>query len=402
MASTNKNNIIHVLKNNGGRKSNSDNNDNNRPEEICSFVEIVRPSSSDDDADPPKTFIEAYCLHVEPKQCSKVVKELSKTLPLESNLAHLKRVRKMPTTTNTNTVDQQSPSSTPEQQQEKRPKLMPLLQILIGTSLVDNENHPIIQEYKSTIHSIMVPKNSPQSEEEYKDCNRIWPTHYYPLKTQEYLKTQLALSTQEMKQMKDYIERSVSQKIVFIVDPISNTVVSTSEKEHNLQKQSQKEQQRQPSINPLATPILYSIQGVSRQERKRMMLQADRDQTIGKNHNKRDDDGDGADDDDDTTTAADATKGQYLCTGYDVYCYREPTIFEAMACLHSRVRQLIYYYHNSGDGRGGNNNNNNNNNNDETTRLCYPNGCSKHYIHDLPGTNHHYRVFEYHNSSSTC
>jgi hypothetical protein len=244
MTSTNKNNIIHVLKNNGGSKSNSGDNDNNLPEEICSFVEIVRPSSSDDDdADPSKTFIEAYCLHVEPKQCSKVVKELSRTLPLESNLAHLKRVQKMPTTTNTNTntVDQQSPSSTPEQQQEKRPKLMPFLQILIGTSVYDNENHSIIQEYKSTIHSIMVPKNPPQSKEEYKDCNRIWPTHYYPFKTQEYLKTQLALSTHEMKQMKYYIERSVSQKIVFIVDPISNTVVSTSEKEHNIQKESQKQ-----------------------------------------------------------------------------------------------------------------------------------------------------------------
>jgi hypothetical protein len=306
----------------------------------------------------------------------------------------------MPTTTNTNTVDQQSPSSTPGQQQEKRPKLMPSLQILIGTSLVDNENHPIIQEYKSTIHSIMVPKNPPQSEEEYKECNRIWPTHYYPLKTQECLKTQLALSTQEMKQMKYYIERSVSQNLVFIVDPISNTVVSTSEKEHNLQKQSQKQQQRRPSINPLATPVLYSIQGVSRQERERMMLQEDRDHTIigngnveaasSKNYNKRGDD-------DDDTTGTDATKGQYLCTGYDMYSYREPTIFEAMSCLHSRVRRLIYHHNSGGGGHR-----NSNNTNDKTTRLCYPNGCSKHYIHDLPGTNHHYRVFEYHNSSSTC
>ena len=150
---------------------------------------------------------------------------------------------------------------------------MPLLQILIGTSKFlanNNHNHPILQEYKSTIQSVWVPKNPPQSEQEFTQSNKIWPIHYYPLKTQEHQQKQLVLTEKEMKQMKYYIEQSMKEKMVIIVNPILNSIISTSQNEQQKQQQNQRQ-----SVNPLATPILYSIQGVSRQERERMLQDHD-------------------------------------------------------------------------------------------------------------------------------
>ena len=96
---------------------------NSTPQEVCSFIEIIRPSSSstdNDDDDPSKTLIEVYCIHVEPKQCSRVVKGLSKTLPLEANLAHLKRVRKVNTNTKDAATMMRSTISSPAVQNNKR------------------------------------------------------------------------------------------------------------------------------------------------------------------------------------------------------------------------------------------------------------------------------------------
>jgi len=65
---------------------------------------------------------------------------------------------------------------------------------------------------------------------------------------------------------------------------------------------------------------------------------------------------------------------KYLCTGYDVYVTREPTIFEAMALTHSRVRRVIYGI--------------------QDTRCGGLGGTgSKNAVHSLPGTNHKYRAF---------
>ena len=63
-------------------------NDSSAP---CPFVEI-RPKV-DDGSSRPRT-IQAYAISVEPRQCSMVVKELSRNYPLPDDLQHLKRVKK--------------------------------------------------------------------------------------------------------------------------------------------------------------------------------------------------------------------------------------------------------------------------------------------------------------------
>ena len=156
---------------------------------------------------------------------------------------------------------------------------------------------------------------------------------------------------------------TMKNRSVLVVDPTSGDVVVNSQQECDEQA---------PDVpkgfvdNCLATPILLAIQGVSRTERQNLL-----------NDNK-----DGHSNPSSSDAAA-LQRGQYLCTGYDMYCFYEPNVFEAMSCLHSRLRRLIYC------------------SKADPVNAVLQRGCSKFYIHDLPGTNHRYRVFEYHSKTTT-
>jgi len=252
---------------------------------------------------------------------------------LPESLAHLKRVR------NPQKMKQQDETTTDESE-TKRPKLM--LQLLIG----DNEMVPLsFLSFEPTLEEVTVPGRPPKSNAEWKEFNQIWPTTFLPLRSEEYHEKLLALNTEEIEQMTKIMEEHVRSEIqVVVVDPTDGRVVSKSKDEYALQRAI-----GDIDNNPLATPVLLALQGVSRLERESASKKS-------------------------TESFA---KGQYLCTGYDLYAPYEPTIFEAMSCLHHRLRRLIYW-----DGT-------------ENPNTVWRNGLSKHYIHSLPGTNHRYRSFQY-------
>ncbi|RYH22715.1 hypothetical protein EON65_18800 [archaeon] len=66
--------------------------------------------------------------------------------------------------------------------------------------------------------------------------------------------------------------------------------------------------------------------------------------------------------------------GQYLCTGLDLFIHTEPDLFASMALVHSRIRRVFYLEPDESSGALG----------------------SGVHLHDLPGLNHHYRVFRVH------
>mmetsp|Transcript_13348 Transcript_13348/g.19089 ORF Transcript_13348/g.19089 Transcript_13348/m.19089 type:complete len:532 (-) Transcript_13348:381-1976(-) len=210
-------------------------------------------------------------------------------------------------------------------------------------------------------------------------CKR-WPTVFRDEHTESYKSEQLKLTDEEIKCMKVGMEHAImdakrwseviicknteSPSGVVIMDPKSQVIVSRSFDESLIQEKSfeapteinqvnnlTRHHYKQPyltNINPLSTTVILAIQGVSRRERN-VAMGAGIDSDSFKN-------------------------GQYLCTGYDVYLTREPSIFEAMALVHSRARRIIFGAPNHVDGGLG--------------------GSSKTIsIHSLPGTNHHYRVF---------
>ena len=429
----------------------------------CSVVEILSPKDNDTDNDTVR-IIEAFCVHVEPRACSRVVKQLSSTLPLEDCLSHLKRVRRRPSHQITSTeaipkatspvTDQQkvnqnthtskiknneggtSPLATGPKtslaldRPKKRHKPNFVLEILIGTySRLHSKNepsvkdHPIVREF-GPLHSVMVPKYEPRSEQEWKEHNASWPTLYHPLRFEEYKKQQLALSETELKRMKDLMDRCISTRSVLIVDPNNHNpknpamnessnnenmndgntidlgIVSISRIEQGLQDQLSQQQQGRSSSsllgnNPLATPILLALQGVSRCEREVKItidgLTAVDTPSTGANLNKQQE------------NQSQQKRGQYICTGYDMYSFYEPNVFEAMACLHSRLRRLVYFVPDiqstlcSTDNKSSKGGSCVSNMDNDT--VAWGHGLSKHDIHHLSGTNHNYRAFEYRQSS---
>uniref|UniRef100_A0A7S2V9B5 Uncharacterized protein n=1 Tax=Entomoneis paludosa TaxID=265537 RepID=A0A7S2V9B5_9STRA len=78
--------------------------------------------------------------------------------------------------------------------------------------------------------------------------------------------------------------------------------------------------------------------------------------------------------------SADFQKGQYLCTGYDVYTTQEPTVFEAMSLVHARVRRVIFLEPNDDS----------DNQKDGSPQVR---GLTEKFVHHLPGTNHKFRAF---------
>jgi tRNA(Arg) A34 adenosine deaminase TadA len=389
------------------------------------FVEI-HPDDDDAYSCLPES-VEAYVAEVEPRSCGPLVKRVSAELKLSTegedgarecfvDLSHLKRVKRtitaltavtgssLSTAPRDNNEANVAVPSTPDQEatkadsspQKKRQKTTEdkvCLQVLLGAVSVldrkvastekngENENVSDVIKRKYAlehdIQKISVPGRPPQSELEWKAFQTQWPTTFFFNKSKEFRQAERKLSEQEIAQMRLGMEAAIedaqltlkttnaSQRQTcsnsvgtVIMDPQSGKIVARAAQEIVLQQELINHGGRS-NFNPLATSLLYAIQNASRHERKVAVQQG--------------------------MDSADFQGGQYLCTGYDVYTTYEPTVFEAMAAVHSRIRRMVV------GGRFA------------TTKLqkgytteaniSSSSGLVEMKVHSLPGTNHKYRAF---------
>jgi tRNA(Arg) A34 adenosine deaminase TadA len=365
------------------------------------FVEIVHHAQQLDTSPAAPQFIEALAVAVDPRACSALVKILSTELPLKGvadeglDLSHLKRVRRTENRNDSRYLDDRSNDETlpqpenaangesssqlgpPEKKQKVTADEPVILEVLLGaTSVLDarfgrlpsDETRIDLSTLAAhfpihNVRTVRVSSRLAESEEEWKKFNAIWPMVYLPNKTKEFLEAERKLGDDEIAMMKRGIEAAIDDANrasggggggsngVVVMCPQSGRIVATAEGER----------QRQAPLligtipippNPLTTSYILAIQAVSRIERH----------VIATGHGGR--------------ANTSFQNGQYLCTGYDVYATMEPTIYEAMALVHARIRRLVF-----GCARR-----------DSGVRRANG-GIVDAHVHALPGTNHHYRAF---------
>jgi tRNA-specific adenosine deaminase 3 len=295
--------------------------------ELPLFTEIY-PSPSLTERLPDR--IEVFICTVHPKCCG----PLLKNLPRLEQLSHLKRVRreKVSQAKNDNEVEPACKKSKHEDE----------LHILIGPATDETSKvvQPLIDKYKLQIHRASIPGRPADSKEELEEFNKIWPTLYFHKKTTEHKLSVLELTADELASMTMGMREAIADGAAVIMDPKTKEIVSKASEELASQGCS-------IANNPLASPPILAIQGVARRERQAALRKG--------------------------MTSSDFRQGQYLCTGYDMFLLREPSIFESMALVHSRIRRVVFGINNAVEGGL---------------------GGGGHCLHSLAGTNHHYRVFQ--------
>lgn len=241
-----------------------------------------------------------------------------------------------------------------------------------------------------------LPGRPAKNKEERDEWNKSqWPTLFFEKKTTQYKQEEMALTSAEVSMMKLGLQEAISDAMVgkkqwmewrvqqessyvnessitgaIVMNSQTGSVVSRASQERKLQglaedsafsETTPKEMWETfpDNQNILCTAPILAIQGVSRIERQSALSSG--------------------------MESEEFKRGQYLCTGYDVYLTKEPNVFEAMSLVHSRVRRVIFGI--SDDGMGG---------------LGGAQSSSQHAgIHNLPGTNHHYRAFRLNLSDGT-
>jgi tRNA-specific adenosine deaminase 3 len=316
-----------------------------------SFIEIRPPPQT------PKLpdLVQVYITRVKPQQCGQLIKDLQRMTShhRSESIAHLKRVRNVPSSTTTNSPLQ------------KKLKSETALQVLLGAvdDSCQDDWSDVLKTYDASLETCWLPGRPAQSKKELEEFSKQWPTIYFHKKSDQHKQEQLSLTKEEidemtrglsfaiddakqaMQLMNDNDNGKLCTSGAVIMCPVSHTVVATANKER-VQQQAPGEP-LPDAMNPLCTSVLLAIQGVSRKERAAAVGYGMDSETF--------------------------QKGQYLCTGYDVYTTREPGVFEAMALVHSRIRRVVFGIPNEKDGGLGGTGM-------ETAVQALP-------------TNHHYRVF---------
>jgi tRNA(Arg) A34 adenosine deaminase TadA len=377
-----------------------------------SFVEILTKAAR---VKHSRACIEAYVGTVDPKQCGALIQRLSVALPLTPpptslpddppvpDLSCLKRVKRtrLPTpegrgkdsslcgkVENGESNGQPAPSKKHRVASDRSGNSEVILQVLLGP--VDQvegfvrgssaqspeafKSQPIDSRIESTfnlrgLEKVSVPARPADSEAEWMEFQKVWPSSFYPHRTTEFREKSLQVSREEHEQMKRWIDEALQDASelasssspgchrvrggTVVVDPVEGRVVARSSAEYALQTKSSCSDSAR--FNPLQTSVVLAIQAVSRIERHHAG-QAD------------------------SMDSPEFQTGQYLCTGYDVYTTAEPSPYEAMALVHARIRRLVFGCckgpHGDHEGAGG-----------------HGGGITEYSVHALPGTNHKYRAF---------
>jgi hypothetical protein len=263
--------------------------------------------------------------------------------------------------------------------------------ILRKSKSITDDEEKFLKDVKGTtsfhVRKESVPGRNATTEDEWRLFNNIWPIHYFPNQMLEDSKENKLFSDREQEQMVIGMKAAIKDRLcnskynlhgTVVLNPKNGQIVSTSYDEYCIQQKlfdsNQQTNLGGSSIllcqqNPLITSIILACQGVSRIERRNAQDQGMKSENF--------------------------QKGQYICTGYDVYTTLEPTTYEAMALIHSRINRLVFGCCLSDiDDVVRNNFLKVASSNSNQCQLRRSSGILHSQVHSIPGVNHKYRAFQ--------
>ena len=148
------------------------------------------------------------------------------------------------------------------------------------------------------LKTINVPQSAPLTREQFKEASKHWPVHFHEDKCISMLLSGKFFTIQDLTKMELFMQKAIDCAVensspcgTVIVDPKQDIVVGRGS---DLRRE-----------NPRLHSVMVAIEEVAEH--------------------------------------LSATEGSgYICTGYDVYCTREPCMMCAMALIHSRVQRVFY------------------------------------------------------------
>lgn len=272
---------------------------------------IIKEINDERKLEEHEIYTTAIACEIEPKQASTVLEQFCSLMPLQPyGLGHLKRMKR----------------TVLEKSIEKHKDII-ILEILVCPEKNIDQIPLELLKYCDKKRVVKVAKIPALNRVEFEEWGRVWPSSYRPniLERQR----EHGASKEDIERVKKYlelvkhdrnrceIELNKPNNGGIIVNPLNEAVVMTSIDAYLHLKKMQGENIYN---HPLYTPTMICIEGISAIVRGEI-------------------DSQGLLPDD-----------YYLCTGLDLYLYREPDLMSSMALVHSRIRHVYYLNESVDDG----------------------------------------------------
>lgn len=274
------------------------------------------------------------------KKISNLIKKLNEILPIPS-LQHLKRVKREGNDTYV-ILD-----TVPETEVEPPAKRLKLEESECIQELKSKGFHPEAYDISEIVIS-EVPRYGPKTRLQYNKSMEFWPVNFHPEKKLEKMMSEEVFNKDENKihvdNMKYVIKEAIARRKNFslVVDPSSKGYIA---KGWDMSEN-----------HPLHHAVMVVVDAVAYTQEGGAWDLPFKDLTFDIFDFKKEED----------------DSAPYLCTGYDLYVFREPCVMCAMALVHSRIKRVFFHVKNANRG-------------------AFVSKCQIHTIKDL---NHHYDVFQ--------